>query len=223
MGNNGYNNNNNKGNGYNNNNNKGNNNNNTILLQNNKNVNTNVTTTDCRALAKDAFASNGIATNYSHLAAGYRHYRMLAQEITKHKKKDVAWWSVRTEHLWNDMKYIDVALGGDGYFGTDLDQLTQTHGSERWKKEGNGDGDGMGNNNNSNSNSNSNVVMSDKSIIYVCCALRKEFQAYRDIVEYSANLNSTDKLETYQLSWDRCNVIDWEDLENRCNNISSSI
>jgi hypothetical protein len=148
---------------------------------------------DCRALLREAFEIVGVSKNYGHLSAGYRFYTQQAQ-LEKHNKTV---WAIRTEYLWQDVRRIDQAVGGTGDFGH-LEGVKNSHFSERFPDK---------------------TGLSESSSHLVCCALWPEMLAYRDIVERAANLNTTEKRETYQLTWHRCNVTSWEILEERCSQL----
>ena len=155
--------------------------------------------TDCQFLLRDVFED--ISRKYGHLSAGYRYYLRKAQlrrKERKYRKRRVL--SIRTEFLWKDIETIDILLGGSGDFGN-LEGKSVTHGSEKRAK----------------------AEISEESTIYLCCALLPEFAAYREIVERSANLDAQEKLETYRLSWRRCNVTGWDDLEGRCDSLDTLV
>ena len=155
--------------------------------------------TDCQFLLRDVFED--ISMKYGHLSAGYRYYLRMSKltgKEEKHRKRRVL--SIRTEFLWKDIETIDILLGGSGDFGN-LEGKSVTHGSEKRAK----------------------AEISQESTIYLCCALLPEFAAYREIVERSANLDAQEKLETYRLSWRRCNVTGWEDLEGRCDSLDTLV
>ena len=50
----------------------------------------------------------------------------------------------------------------------------------------------------------------------VCCALLPEYTAYRKIIESAINLTPQEKQETFELSWAKCGVTSWIDLEEKC-------
>ena len=156
--------------------------------------------TDCQFLLRDVFEDPG-SRRYGHLSAGYRYYlrksKLIGKE-EKHRNRRVL--SIRTEFLWKDIETIDILLGGSGDFGN-LEGKSMTHGSEKRAK----------------------AEISQESTMYLCCALLPEFAAYREIVERSTNLDAQEKLETYRLSWRRCNVTGWEDLEGRCDSLDTLV
>lgn len=118
----------------------------------------------------------------------------------------------------SDIDWRGTWLGGDGSVGTHREQLTHTHGSARWKDQ---DVVVVGKNKKS---ARRRSISETSSTLSVCCAVRylqQELQAYLEIVEQSEHLHATDTRKTYQLSWDRCHVTDWVELEQRCHNISS--
>lgn len=151
----------------------------------------------CRSMLQEAFERVG-PTPYGHLAAGYRFYRY---HIEGHEQRNQTTWAVRTEQMTEDLEAIDRMVGGEGNFGTIIQDKKNTHGSEHYK--------------------NKSDVIPEEQIINICCALWPEFLAYRDIVDRAVNLDSGQVLETYQMSWKRCNVTSWDDLEFRCNQLGT--
>ena len=149
--------------------------------------------TDCYMLLQNAFKKVGMS-EYGHLSAGYRFYRQKASmhRPTIFRNKKV--WVARTEYLWQDAENIDKELGGTGAFGK-FAGAKMTHGSEHYADK---------------------TGIHPSNVFRVCCALQPEIGAYRDIVDRAVNLNPTEKIQTYQMTWNRCNVSSWEMLETKC-------
>ena len=150
---------------------------------------------DCAALLHDGFERVGLG-NSGVLTAGYRYYVQKAQLHKGVHKQRV--WATRTEHLWDDLKEINRAFGGDDNEFDHVDGAKETRNSELHKDKSG---------------------LSKIHQIYVCCALLPDMQAYRVIVEQAENLNASEKVATYQLTWQKCNVTSWETLEERCDSL----
>ena len=146
--------------------------------------------TDCHDLVYNAFQELGMGA-YGHLSAGYRWYSKQA----KMKEHNKTIWAVRTENLWQDIKDIDRALGGSGEDFHHIEGIKESHGSELFKDQ---------------------TGLDDSHRIYVCCQLRPDIEAYRVIVDRAANLNASEKLHTYQQTWQKCNVTSWGMLDSVC-------
>ena len=199
--------------------------------------------TECQSFLSEAFTYVGLG-RFGHLTTGYRFYLQLSKihqqgrlELqhtnTDAKMETKRVWAIRTEYLWDDMKTIDLALGGTGDFGQLVDESV-THIKEKDKKINitkaeRGDDDDTSTLVVGNTNTTKTIVHNDDgdskdddSMIHLCCALLPEFDAYRTIVGLSTNLQPQTKVETYQLSWRKCNVSDWDDLDARCANLKLS-
>jgi hypothetical protein len=155
--------------------------------------------TDCIELVRFAFLFVGV-TDLFHLTANYRYYSQMAglEEHPDHKTV----WVVRTDHLWSDAERIDKRLGGQGNF-SHTQNVRYSHGSESFRdKRG---------------------LKKDANLDRICCALWPEMVAYRSIMDRAANLNDAERIESYTLTWKRCNVTSWELLEDRCREKTKTI
>ena len=160
---------------------------------------------DCMAHLNDGFVRVIGPSKYGHLTSGYRYYRNVAG-LDRDKSKVV--WVVRLEYQARDLEAIDAQLGGNtGSNFTDIlndpKSIVKHHDSEHYTKSGS--------------------YIPQKYMIHICCALWPEFVAYRDLVDRSANLDEDEVLETYQLSWKRCGVTSWEELDSRCDKLESVV
>lgn len=183
---------------------------------------------DCKTLLRDAFETVGISDDYSHLSAGYRFYWNQVvpletedgrqEQRIHHPKRRI--WAIRTEWLWHDVQVIEHAMGGKEDFSF-LKDTKYTHGSEHYRHKSGllvmRDGD----NDHSSQNYNNNDDDDNMIIVRVCCALWPELLAYREIMEHAENLNTAQQLETYQLTWKRCQVSSWEMLEKQCHSLGT--
>jgi hypothetical protein len=175
--------------------------------------------TDCTSLLRDAFETVGGGSDYSHLAAGYRFYRNKVHppmmggggggEDDNHNnnnnsKRQQRIWAIRMEYFWQDVEYIEHAMGGSEDFSfLEGTKYKYTHGSEHYRDK--------------------SGILEGVSTRRVCCALWPEMVAYRDIVENAENLNDAEKRETYQLTWKKCQVSSWEMLGNVCSQLETTL
>ncbi|CAB9498209.1 expressed unknown protein [Seminavis robusta] len=175
---------------------------NTSDLLSNHTAAANATTdyTDCNQLLQRAFQSVG-KSHYGHLTAGYRYYYQLAGGPSSIRNHFIV--TIRTEYFWDDVVQFDLALGGHGDFHTVMGRK-KTHGSEKyWTKH--------------------NDTISPANMPYVCCALWPEMVVYRTLVKHAVNLLPQQRIQTYQKTWNQCQVQSWEELEQMCDGLETSL
>ena len=132
---------------------------------------------ECMQLAQQSIQGKLPNNNKSqiaiHLMANYQHY--LNHTVYAHhgrptdqKKKTI--YVVRTEHLWEDLRSIDIKyLHGDGDFDKHSDSAI-THGVPIRNRN-----------------------YDDRMIIIFCCALMEEMEQYIYLIEHAQNLLSSEK------------------------------
>jgi len=133
----------------------------------------------------------------AHINANYRFY--MGKTCLTYPQRPV--FVVRTSHLWDDMKQIDRMLSGDGDFGA-LEGSRYTHGSET--RHG-------------------NSSLTKAALEGLCCALHAEILLYRDLLQMAVNLREDEKQETLLDTSRRCGAESFEQLEQRCHKIMSSL
>ena len=167
--------------------------------------------TKCNRLLKQAFQL--VQNTYiRHLGMGYQFHYNLEQSFPLLRTNKMGQqppqrpvWVVRTEFLWKDVKTIDRMLGGLGSFGRN-EGFQFSHGSENYK--------------NSSSSSSSLTKILPSSALHICCMLWPDMVVYKSLVDRAVNLNATEKRETYQMTWNRCQVSSWKELEHKCQALS---
>merc|ERR1719253_1703647 len=102
---------------------------------------------------------------------------------------------IRTEHLWDDLRGLDAALGGDGSSGFRGAASRVTHGSDEWRGALAYD-----------------AALSPRSRTVLCCLLRDEMAAYQDLVLRAFNLDEGQKRESMAGVLGRCRIATSEDL-----------
>lgn len=137
---------------------------------------------DCSKVGRDVLQGNGHENINSHLSMNYHHYYKLTAE--KHPNKEIL--VARTEHLWEDLKGLDQALGGTGNF--QHEGIRHTHGSESYTIRGSD--------------------LDEQSTHALCCALHKENQYYQDLLTRAANLDQESKDQTMQVLYQQCGIVE---------------
>ena len=94
---------------------------------------------------------------------------------------------VRTEHMWDDVKQLDILLGGSGNFT--MDGTKKTHGSEKYKYSSD---------------------ISTSNVNYLCCFLYKEMESYQYMILNAFNLMNVQKVETLMNLYQHCQIYEVE-------------
>ena len=98
---------------------------------------------------------------------------------------------VRTEHLWEDMKNLDMALGGPGVFAQEGSVVNQnTNGRNTQTKR-----------NNSNE-----MEATPQQLRSLCCLLWEELGIYQTFLERAVNLSYDRQWATLQEVWSTCSI-----------------
>ena len=162
---------------------------------------------DPKQMLRKYFYFAGATPRYGHVTAGYRFYVQRSNwnpSSPNNSNIIKVVFATRTEFLWDDVETIDLMLGGTGNFST-LRNHKETHitSDQRINQMKFADG--------------------SHETFLVCCALLPEMNDYRKIIDHAINLDEEDRIETYQTTWKRCGVSNWNDLETRCATTELSI
>ena len=147
---------------------------------------------NCKTLASqtyDGTLSEKDVPLAAHMIANLQHY----VEKTVKKNPNAEILVVRTNSLWQDLKDLDIWLGGKGTFGTSEGSAV-THGSENYNHH--------------------SPDLTEEATTQLCCALKSEIEWYRTLVQRAANL--VDKKTELARSVERCGVKSWEELQEKC-------
>jgi Sulfotransferase family len=157
----------------------------TQLSPDNKNNNTR----HCQQLAITVLQGRHPALTHIniHLLDNYRYYYQYT--IQRNLTKDVL--VIRTENLWDDLKELDVAMGGPGVFETEgkvvnKNQNNMYYASSDATSQGNG--------------------RQRRRMHNLCCILMDEMILYQEILNRALNLDYNRKLQTIQDVWTLCGI-----------------
>lgn len=146
---------------------------------------------NCTDLAHKAIEGRIHDKGFTHISNNMRYY--YSNTIEKYPSKGVL--VVRTESLWDDLKDLDLKLGGYGSFGS-LEGIKDSHGSEKYKK--------------------TNEPLSERGYTLLCCALRDEMHIYKRLIERSVNLDEVSKNATITSAANRCGFQTWDEMVDSC-------
>ena len=136
----------------------------------------------CRKLGRQLLQGKLVPTPCAHFHYNYQYY----VNRTWVNQKRVA--VLRTESLWEDVARIEELLGGDPKpFLVPENQERITHGSETF---------------------NLTTGVDEKDTFFLCCVLRKELQAYHDLVLAAVNLKGGEKIDTMRRAMNHCGIKD---------------
>lgn len=156
----------------------------------------------CNKLARRVFDGKAVEwrityfkplQGFKHISFNMRYYVNIT--IDQFPEKDVL--VVRTESLWDDLKNLDIQLGGYGYFGQ-REGYKDSHGSEKYKQKTDTDS------------------LSTGEYSLLCCALQDELDIYRDLLQRAANLNDEEKEFTILNTAKKCGFPSWNDMVRQC-------
>ncbi len=148
---------------------------------------------NCLLLAKEVINGEHRLKGFKHMFYNMHHYTKAT--IDKHPERSVI--VIRTESLWQDLKDLDIRLGGNGNFGA-IEGTRDSHGSEQYKK--------------------SNATFSVTDYGRLCCVIQKEMNIYRRLVELAVNLDEAETEATISRTASKCGFESWNELMNHCNN-----
>ena len=89
--------------------------------------------------------------------------------------------------MWDDVKQLDILLGGSGNFT--MDGTKKTHGSEKYKYSSD---------------------ISTSNVNYLCCFLYKEMESYQYMILNAFNLMNVQKVETLMNLYQHCQIYEVE-------------
>lgn len=151
----------------------------------------------CLDWAKAVLQGKGPAQRgLHHFHHNYQYY----MDVTMKRRPHVPVLVVRTEHLWDDAKRLDIALGGNGTFQFENDPKVKhyAHGSESFNITP------------PTTRGISSTVVERRQAI--CCEIIQEMEAYQRIILKAINLNTTEKRETLAASLKECGVLYHKDV-----------
>lgn len=133
------------------------------------------TPSDCVHIAHTMLTGGGTASDEMarmcyHLARNYGFYTQMTTKVYPEKEIIV----VRTEHLWQDLRRLDVMLGGDGK--SYEENLMNDHGRSSTYKY--------------------RSTISSETKQLLCCGLLVEIQIYESLIVKATNLKYNDKVDT---------------------------
>ena len=128
---------------------------------------------------------------FKHITFNMRYY--VGRTLAKYPDKDVL--VVRTESMWDDLKDLDLKLGGYGIFGQ-REGYKDSHGSETYKQE--------------------KDSLSGEEYSLLCCALQEDMDVYRQLIMRAVNLDEEDKYATIAKTAERCGFPSWDDMVRQC-------
>ncbi len=102
---------------------------------------------------------------------------------------------VRQEMLWDDLRTVERYLGGDQHRPFERQGPTITHGSEKFAYRASLDPD---------------------LVPHLCCAIPKEIKTYKYLLQRAENLDSQQKLKSFQELSRKCQSPSFEDLVRKC-------
>jgi len=127
---------------------------------------------------------------FKHISFNMRYY--VNRTLEKFPNKDVL--VVRTESMWDDLKDLDLKLGGYGIFG-EREGYKDSHGSENYKAKD---------------------TLSAEEYGVLCCAFQDEMEIYRQLLERAVNLDEVAKESTITSTAQRCGFPSWNDMIRQC-------
>jgi len=128
---------------------------------------------------------------------------------------------IRTEHLWDDLKHLDVIVGGTGnsfgvYEGQRITHRSPLPQQQQQPRH-------------ASSTESSMVAMTQpshsifpsnhKQVGPFCCMLRDELEAYQYLINFASNLSKQQKEDTLQSAVDRCGYHRWEEYRTACDSL----
>ena len=132
---------------------------------------------------------------------------------------------IRTEHLWDDLKHLDVLVGGTGNSFGVYEGHRITHRPPPQQQEPRHSSSAVV----ASSTESSPVTIAQprpsmlpsnhKQVGHFCCALRDELEAYQYLINLASNLSERQKEDTLQSAVDRCGYQRWQEYRVACNSM----
>lgn len=126
----------------------------------------------------------------THMVANLEHYAN--RTVKQFSEKEV--FVARTNFLWDDLRTIDILMGGNGDFGA-KNGTKFTHGSEH---------------------SVLSTSLSNSAMFQLCCGLLSELDTFKEILNAAVNLAPETKADTWKETLARCGKANWEQLVSGC-------
>jgi len=133
----------------------------------------------CRSLAHRLVRGKrmGLKMSSPHMFYNYEYY--MNATVWTYPDKEV--FGIRTEHEWDDLQSLDVALGGSGNFNR---KRSYSHGSEHYKPS----------------------PLTAQAYQKLCCVLHDEIQRYQELLDLAVNLNDTAKNDARESIRYKCGI-----------------
>lgn len=135
---------------------------------------------ECYTLGQSTLIGNGHISHAQHLKQNYQLYAR--KTIWKYPEREV--FVVRTEHLWEDLGALNLALGGSSSFQEHVG-ITKTHGSESYEVKS---------------------KLSKLGRATFCCHLHQENEIYVQLIQSSVNLLMSEKQKTLNVLYEDCGI-----------------
>eukprot|EP00980_Cylindrotheca_fusiformis_P014379 scaffold3827_cov179-Cylindrotheca_fusiformis.AAC.43 len=152
---------------------------------------TTTSSTNCSQLAIDAVQGNGPKAQSNHLYYNYMYNFNRTIRAFPHRAIVV----VRRETLWEDMRSIEILLGGDGSRKFEHEGPVITHGSEKFLYQ---------------------AVLDPSLIPTMCCAIPGEILVYFHVLSRAVNLDPQQKEYSRALLLSKCQANSVEALVTQC-------
>ena len=144
-------------------------------------TNLNNESVDCFDVGKEALS--GKAKELGHFYLNYEKYAEITS--TKHPEKEI--FVIRTEKLWDDVRELNVALGGNENDFYNVTGHKYDHGSQTTFQVKTG-------------------LSSSENKAVVCCFLYKENEIYEDLLKRSVNILHSEKARFLDLLYSDCGL-----------------
>lgn len=143
----------------------------------------------CRHIAYNMVAGNGPPKPAPHMWYNYEYYL----KYTMQAFPDREVFAARTEHEWDDLIDLDLAIGGEGQFHKAGDAMS--HGSDMYAPS----------------------PLSTEAYQKLCCVLEKEISSYETILNLAQNLNETQIQESMDSVKQKCGIAgSWQEWREEC-------
>lgn len=147
--------------------------------------------TGCSALALETVQGRGPEGPSNHMYFNYFYYANAT--IYRFPHRNVL--AVRQEMLWDDLRSIESYLGGDPHRPFERQGPTITHGSEQFRYR---------------------ASLDPKLVLRLCCAIPKEIETYKYILERAVNLDVRQKSNSLKGVLSKCGAVSIDDLRKKC-------
>ena len=143
---------------------------------------------NCRWIARNFIQGQWKKQPSPHMHYNYEYYRNWTLEAFPHKE----FFAIRTTSEWDDMKALDLAMGGRGFFRKE--GRHESHGSEFFEPS----------------------PLSPQAYQKLCCVLEREIEMYQDFVDHMINLDEAEKEECMEDVRRKGRISDWTTWRQEC-------